>query len=187
LKVVLSIQPREAGAGGKSPEEVVSEICDDQASRLPEQLTEEHCHENTFYKLESKKEGEEGLTNPLGICLRMEMARFNKLISTIGASLKLLGRAIQGLVVMTGDLDAMFTSLQNNEIPGMWMKVGYPSLKPCSSYFIDFIDRVKFFDTWVKEDLPPSFWISAMYFPQGFLTSVLQSYSRRNQMAVDVS
>ena len=31
-----------------------------------------------------------------------------------------------------------------------------------------------------------TFWISGFFFPQGFLTSVLQSYSRGNQVPVDV-
>lgn len=69
---------------------------------------------------------------------------------------------------------------------GLWTKVAYPSLKPLSSWFPDMVDRVGFFDKWVTNGPPICFWISAFFFPQGFLTSVLQNYSRSNQLPVDV-
>eukprot|EP00971_Amphidinium_carterae_P119577 2368974-Amphidinium_carterae.1 len=61
----------------------------------------------------------------------------------------------------------------------------YPSLKPLSSFFDDMLLRFEFFKDWIEHDQPISFWISAFYFPQGFLTSVLQAYSRSNMIPVD--
>jgi dynein heavy chain len=86
---------------------------------------------------------------------------------------------------MTGDLDAMFNAMLNNQVPGLWEKVGYPSLKPLSSWFEDMILRVDFFRDWIMKGSPVSYWVSAFYFPQGFLTSVLQGHSRRLQIPVD--
>eukprot|EP00392_Amoebophrya_sp_AT5.2_P010587 g10652.t1 len=186
LNVILEIQPREAGGGGaKSPEEIVLEIVQDQKTRVPEKLTEEGSHASSFANL-INKEGVEGMTNPMGTGLRQEMIRFNGLINQVGRTLGEVEKAIKGFVVMTADLDAMFSNLQNNQTPGLWAKVGYPSLKPLSSWFEDFIDRVAFFDGWVKGGLPPCFWLSAFFFPQGYLTSVQQNYSRTNIIPVDI-
>ena len=30
-----------------------------------------------------------------------------------------------------------------------------------------------------------SYWVSAMFFPQGFMTSAMQSYARRTHIAID--
>ncbi|CAE8677099.1 unnamed protein product [Polarella glacialis] len=46
--------------------------------------------------------------------------------------------------------------------------------------------RFDFFRDWVESGIPNAYWVSAFYFPQGFLTSVLQGYSRKNLIPVDV-
>merc|ERR1719324_244418 len=49
LEVVLSIQPRESGGGGgKSPEEIVSEMAVDQTERVPASLNDENANPETF-------------------------------------------------------------------------------------------------------------------------------------------
>merc|ERR1719487_458719 len=45
--------------------------------------------------------------------------------------------------------------------------------------------RVQFFEDWIERGKPYCYWISSFYFPQGFLTSVLQGYSREKQIPVD--
>lgn len=181
INTVLSIQPRESGGGGgKSSEEIVMEIAMDQAGRVPLPLTEETGHATTFTISE-----ETGLMNSLGTCLTQEMARFNGLLKKLGSSLKDVQKAIKGTIVMTADLDAMFASMLINMLPPMWSGVNYPSLKPLSSWFEDMILRVEFFREWVENGVPNAYWISSFFFPQGFLTSVLQAYSRGNQIPVD--
>jgi dynein heavy chain len=68
----------------------------------------------------------------------------------------------------------------------MWEKQAYPSLRPLASWFTDMIARVEFFHDWIANGKPFAYWISSMYFPQGFLTSVLQAYARSNMVPVDV-
>jgi dynein heavy chain len=90
-------------------------------------------------------------------------------------------KAIKGEVVMSAELDKMYSNLLNNQVPENWKSKSYPSLKPLSSWFEDFKVRVDFFRSWLNSDTKfKSYWLSAFFFPQGFLTSVLQNYSRLN-------
>jgi len=97
-----------------------------------------------------------------------------------------LKKAIKGEVLMSVELDKMYQSLLNNQVPGLWRKVSYPSLKPLASWFEDLLERVIFFDTWLNKGKPKGFWISAFFFPQGFLTSVLQNYARKYKTPIDI-
>jgi len=181
IGVVLSIQPRESGSGGgKSSEEIVVEIAADQSSRLPEELTQETAHATTFTISE-----ETGLMNSLGTCLVQEMQRFNLLLKKLKSTLRDLQKAVKGTIVMTADLDEMFTSFLNNVQPGIWSSANYLSLKPLASWYEDMILRVEFFREWVENGVPNAYWISSFFFPQGFLTAVLQSFSRSNMIPVD--
>jgi dynein heavy chain len=184
LGVILSIQPREggSGAGGKTPEELALDLAADQTARLPALLTKDNAHPSSFTIIV-----ETGLMKSLGTNLEQEISRFNGLLGQIGKTLADFTKAVKGTIVMTSELDAMFTSELTNEVPAVWTKggVGYPSLKPLSSWYDDMILRLAFFREWIENGEPVSYWISSMYFPQGFLTSVLQGYSRANMVPVD--
>ena len=79
----------------------------------------------------------------------------------------------------------MYLAFQNNVLPGIWKKVSYSSLKPLSSWFKDMIARVNFLRDWLNNRSPLSYWMSGFYFPQGFLTGVLQSHARQYKIPID--
>jgi dynein heavy chain len=58
-------------------------------------------------------------------------------------------------------------------------------LKPLASWFRDLLERVEFMEMWLLEGHPNTFWISGFYFPQGFLTGVLQTHARKHKIAID--
>lgn len=121
----------------------------------------------------------------LGVFVGQEIDRFNKLLSVMKSTLVNLDKAIQGTVVMSMELEMMFNDFLNNKVPGMWVKVGYPSLKPLSSWVPDLILRVDFIAGWLYKGPPMTYWLPAFFFPQGFMTATLQTYARKTQTPID--
>jgi len=113
-----------------------------------------------------------------------ESVRFNKLLLFIEKTLKELLQATRGEALMSDMLEKINQSLTLNQVPKEWEKRAYPSMKPLASWFEDLLERVKFIKQGVLEK-PKLYWISAFFFPQGFLTSVLQIYARKTKLPVD--
>ena len=66
---------------------------------------------------------------------------------------------------MSMELEMMFNNFLNNKVPQMWEKVGYPSLKPLSSWVTDLILRVDFIGKWLYQGPPNTYWLPAFFFP----------------------
>lgn len=96
--------------------------------------------------------------------LTQELDRFNGLIKVIVSSLKNLKKAIKGEVLLSTELEDALHSLQNGQVPAMWLAVSFPSLKTLGGYMKDLISRLKWFSTWVEEGLPKVLWISRFFF-----------------------
>ncbi|KAK2951265.1 putative Dynein axonemal heavy chain 6 [Blattamonas nauphoetae] len=75
------------------------------------------------------------------------------------------------VVVMSSELEMMSQAFLVNQVPEIWSHVAYPSLKPLSS--------------WIEHGEPPSFLLPGFFFPQAFLTGVLQTHARLTQIAID--
>jgi len=117
--------------------------------------------------------------------LCQELERFNRLITIIRESLTNVQRAIQGLVVMSADLETVGSDLFFGRIPRVWMSRSYPSLKPLSGYVFDLLQRLEFFQRWIDHGVPSTVWLPGLFFTQSFLTGVLQNYARKYTIAID--
>lgn len=86
---------------------------------------------------------------------------------------------------MSMELEMMFNNFLNNKVPAAWEKVGYPSLKPLSSWVNDLIHRVDCIGKWLYQGPPSTYWLPSFFFPQGFMTATLQQYSRKTKTPID--
>ncbi|KRX08296.1 P-loop containing nucleoside triphosphate hydrolase [Pseudocohnilembus persalinus] len=184
IETILSIQPRDAGASGgdegaKSNDEIVTDIAIELEGKLPTLLLKESGLESLFELTEV------GAYQSLTTVLLQEIEKFNRLLKVCSNSLSELQKAIKGFVVMSQDLDDMYLAFLNNQLPPIWKKVSYASLKPLSGWFKDLIERVDMMRNWLVNGNPSCYWISGFYFPQGFLTGVLQTHSRKFKIPID--
>lgn len=117
--------------------------------------------------------------------LFQECVRYNGLLADMKVMLIQVQRALIGEVVMSEDLEKMADCVFDNLVPPTWVKKGFLSLKPLSSWIIDCNDRINFLNSWIKDGTPKIYWLSGFFFPQAFLTGTLQNYARKYTIAVD--
>ncbi|XP_029794387.1 dynein heavy chain 6, axonemal [Suricata suricatta] len=180
INTILEVQPRSSSGGeGKSNDEIVQELVASVQARVPETLEMEGASESLFTK------DSQGRLNSLTTVLGQEVDRFNQLLKLIHTSMETLSKAIAGLVVMSEEMEKVYNSFLNNQVPSLWSTTAYPSLKPLGSWVKDLILRTEFVDLWLKRGQPKSFWISGFFFPQGFLTGTLQNHARKYNLPID--
>lgn len=121
----------------------------------------------------------------LGVFHGQEYERFEILRNTVDSSLRMLAKAIKGLVVMSAELEDMFNCFNIQKVPINWDKQSYPSLAPLNSYFRGLVDRLDFINDWLTLGPPDAYWVSGLFFPQGFMTASMQVYARATRIAID--
>jgi dynein heavy chain, axonemal len=164
---------------GKSWGETLDELATDIASRVPAEFDIEKAMIMFPVKYEES----------MNTVLTQEMIRFNKLIGTMTMSLKDIRKAIKGLVVMSGELEAMGNAMVIGRVPAMWAAVAYPSLKPLGPWVNDLLERIRFLgEDWMDKGVaPPSFWVSGFFFAQAFITGALQNFARKYNIPIDTA
>jgi dynein heavy chain len=86
---------------------------------------------------------------------------------------------------MNREIEEDLRSLTFLQVPASWHAMAYPSLKPLMSWFNDFVNRLDFFRDWCESGFPSCYWIGSFFFPQGFVTALLQTHSRAHKVPVD--
>lgn len=79
----------------------------------------------------------------------------------------------------------MYNAILLGAVPKSWARAAYPSLKPLGSWVEDLLLRIEAYNRWLTQGLPLSFWPSGYFFPQGFFTSVLQTFARAYRIPID--
>ena len=128
-------------------------------------------------------EDENGLKPSLTTVLIQEVERFNTLLRIARNSLEKLEMAINGTISMSQKLDEVYQSFLKRKVPLLWENYAYPSLKPLHSWVEDLRMRIAFITRWVKKGNPLHYWLPGLFFPHGYLTGVLQTYSREETNA----
>jgi dynein heavy chain len=135
-----------------------------------------------------KRGGKIGLFGGAGVgktVLIQELMRYNGLVDVVKRSLANIQLAIQGLVVMSGDLEQMGNEMVKGRVPTLWANAAYPSLKPLGSWVADLVARLSFFRDWIDHGKPLTYWISGFFFTQSFLTGTRQNYARKCKIPID--
>lgn len=176
LQGILKMQPRSSTSAGRSREEVMEEAGRGILEKVPQPIPIAMVIEKHPVRYEES----------MNTVLIQEVIRYNKLLETVRQTLNDLLKALKGLVVMSQALETMANSIFNNSVPELWASKAYPSLKPLASWVTDLVARVQFIENWIEHGIPPVFWISGFFFPQGFLTGTLQNYARSSSISIDV-
>ncbi|KAH9593471.1 Dynein heavy chain [Trypanosoma melophagium] len=125
----------------------------------------------------------EDTNNALNTCLLQEIQRYNVLLRKIIAQKKELRRAVKGEVVMSDELESVFTALLLGRVPPPWTSA-YPSIKPLASWSMDLVERVEQMKQWGQR-VPNVFWLSGFTYPTGFLKSLQQQQARHDHISID--
>lgn len=184
LKTIVAINPGDSEGGGlESSNKTITILCAtylDDETGIPGLIKLEEIHESHTILDAIRK-----LRPSLSTVMLQEVERFNKLIAVIVDSLEKLSQAIEGTIIMSAVLDNIFNCLLNNQVPNLWTSNAYPSLKPLSSWVRNLRLRVEFFRNWLRTASGFDYQLPYFFFPQGFLTAVLQTFSRNNRVAID--
>ncbi|KAI8903374.1 dynein heavy chain, N-terminal region 2-domain-containing protein [Gorgonomyces haynaldii] len=176
FKAILSTQGRMESGGGKSNEQVISDVAADMLQKLPEAF--DIARVSARYPV--------NYLESMNTVLLQEVIRFRNLTEVIRESLKNVQKAMKGLVVMSADLEDVGKSILMGTIPKLWAGKSFPSIKPLSSYYSDLLQRLQFFRKWIDDNQPIVFWLSGFFFTQSFLTGCLQNFSRKFTIPIDL-
>lgn len=117
MQSILSIQPRLGGGGGgdgsggvSSTDDIVGQLAADILTSLPPDLDLSEALPGLFDRTPA------GQLNSLSVVLGQEVDRFRRLAAVLRSSLAELQKAIKGQVVMSAELEAMYTALINNQV-----------------------------------------------------------------------
>lgn len=167
LADLLELQPKTLSAGGSSREEVMEKSAKNILDKVPKPIDIVSVVEKYPVMYEQSMNTvlvQEIIryvtilptftTRLFQITLTFFEYRYNKLLSVIHRTLQDLLKALKGLVVMSQELEEMSNSLFNNQVPNLWAKSAYPSLKPLAAWVTDLVARVKFIQDWIDVGIP---------------------------------
>ncbi|RZF49077.1 hypothetical protein LSTR_LSTR008363 [Laodelphax striatellus] len=177
FRTVFEMQPREAGTSGGATvtrEDKVKQIVDEILEKLPEE----------FNMIEIMGKVEE--RTPYVIVAFQECQRMNHLTGEMKRSLKELDLGLKGELTITSDMEDLENALFLDQVPAIWTQRAYPSLLGLTSWFADLVLRLRELETWSNDFvLPASVWLAGFFNPQSFLTAIMQSTARKNELPLD--
>jgi len=115
-----------------------------------------------------------------------EAERMNVLLAEMKRSLAELNLGLKGDLTMSGPMELLMRALATDGIAPLWMKFGWPTLRPLGSWLLNLLQRCQQLSDWTSDlSLPKVVWLSGLFNPQSFLTAVMQTTARRNDWPLD--
>ncbi|XP_071447818.1 dynein beta chain, ciliary [Hetaerina americana] len=177
FRTVFEMQPRDAGASGGQTvtrEDKVKQILDEIMEKLPEEFNMTEI----MGKVEER--------TPYVIVAFQECERMNYLTGEIKRSLKELDLGLKGELTITLDMENLENAVFLDQVPPVWTHRAFPSLLGLSAWFAHLLLRIRELETWSSDFvLPASVWLAGFFNPQSFLTAIMQSTARRNELPLD--
>ncbi|XP_052121255.1 dynein beta chain, ciliary-like [Frankliniella occidentalis] len=177
FRTVFEMQPRDAAAAGGATvtrEDKVKQLIDEMLEKLPEEFN--------MPEIMSKVEER----TPYVIVAFQECERINTLTGEMKRSLRELDLGLKGELTITSDMEELESALFLDQVPATWTARAYPSLLGLSAWFADLLLRLRELETWATDFvLPPSVWLAGFFNPQSFLTAIMQSTARKNELPLD--
>ncbi|XP_059473724.1 dynein beta chain, ciliary isoform X2 [Neocloeon triangulifer] len=177
LRTVFEMQPRDAGASGGTSvtrEDKVKQVIDEILEKLPDEFNMSEI----MGKVEER--------TPYVIVAFQECERMNHLTNEMKRSLRELDLGLKGELTITCDMEKLETALFLDQVPQVWTERAYPSLLALGAWFADLLLRLRELDAWASDFvLPATVWLAGFFNPQSFLTAIMQSTARKNELPLD--
>ena len=158
------------GGGGASKEDVIAKMVVDFLERLPGEFN--------LFDIKSRIGPAENLT-PYLVVMLQECEKMNILLTTMRKSLGDLQLGLQGALNISEAMDKMMTSMFLDQIPAMWEKQAWRTLKTLPMWFADVLERITQLTNWSESlKMPPSVWLAGTANPMAFVTAVMQTTAR---------
>ena len=110
----------------------------------------------------------------------------NNLMKEMKRSLRELDLGLKGELTISSDMEDLSNSLFFDQVPASWTKRAYDSLNGLSAWYADMLLRIKELEGWTSDfNLPASVWLPGFFNPQSFLTAIMQSTARKNELPLD--
>lgn len=173
--ILVSLQPLVLKVSDDESFDPLSQQCSELLELTPELFDIRLVHD----RVDSRSD-----PDPLKTVLFQEIDRYNSLLALVRSSLNTIIKVKNGTASVTAEIEEIMTALQQLRVPRIWGST-YPSLKPLNSWMRDLCLRVESFTSWIEDGIPKTWWLSAMTYPTGFLTAVLQVSARMNGVSID--
>lgn len=108
---LMSLQIQAKSSETESKEDKVAQLAADVQSKIPHPMDYETTEKNMGYN-----------KTPLDVVLLQEISRYNVLLVSIKSSLEELDKGIKGLVVMSSELEEIFTCIYEGRVPSSWLR-----------------------------------------------------------------
>lgn len=115
-----------------------------------------------------------------------ECERMNTLTKQLRRSLRELDLGLKGELTITTEMEDLGNALFLDQVPPAWSKLAYPSTHGLGAWYADLLLRARELETWTMDFiLPPAVWLGGFFNPQSFLTAIMQSTARKQELPLD--
>ena len=121
----------------------------------------------------------------LNTVLQEEVMRYNRLLERVHSTTSSVYHAASGNSFMSLELEDVSSDLLLGKVPQKWKQFSFPSAKNLAGYTENLIQRVNYLKLWIAQGVPKIFWFPGLFYPQSFLTAVLQNHSRRLSIKIE--